>query len=175
MTTGISDLGEKRPPTQVPVLNAQRVPTICTFCAVGCGIIATVANGKVIDTEGDPYNPLNEGTLCPKGRGSMELINNPRRLTTPMIRTNPSKGFEEDPGWMRITWGDALNTIGGWTKSAVDAEILRLKTQGVFTKKESLAEEVYRFDGHEFPIGCIGSAVYNNEEAYPSTGSSGRS
>ena len=65
-TKGISEIGERRPPTQVPVLNAKRVPTICTFCAVGCGIIATVANGKVIDTEGDPYNPLNEGTLCPR-------------------------------------------------------------------------------------------------------------
>jgi formate dehydrogenase major subunit len=133
---------------------------------VGCGIIATVANGKVIDTEGDPYNPLNEGTLCPKGRGSMELINSPRRLTSPMIRTNPRKGFEEDPGWRKITWGDALNTIGDWTKSAVDAEMLRLQGMGVMQKKASKANEIYRFDGHEFPIGCIGSAVYNNEEAY---------
>ena len=137
VTANISDIGEKRPPTQVQVLNAKRIPTICTFCAVGCGIIATVANGKVIDTEGDPYNPLNEGTLCPKGRASMELINSPRRLTSPMIRTNPTKGFEEDPGWKNITWGQALNTIGDWTKSAVDAEITRLKGMGVLQKKTS--------------------------------------
>jgi len=113
------------------VLNAKRIPTICTFCAVGCGIIATVADGKVIDTEGDPYNPLNEGTLCPKGRSSMQLINSPRRLTTPLIRTNPTKGFEEDPGWRRITWGEALDTIGDWMKPAVDAEIARLKGASV--------------------------------------------
>ncbi len=166
ITPGLTKLGEQRPPTQVPVLNAKRVPTICTFCAVGCGIIATVANGKVIDTEGDPYNPLNEGTLCPKGRASTELINNPRRLTSPMIRTNPKKGFEEDPKWRNITWGEALNTIGDWMKPSVDSEISRLKTTGIMQKKASLADEVYRFDGHEHPIGCIGSAVYNNEEAY---------
>jgi len=163
---GLSNLGERRPPTQVPVLNAKRVPTICTFCAVGCGIIATVANGKVIDTDGDPYNPLNEGALCPKGRGSTELINSPRRLTTPMIRTNPTKGFDADPGWRRITWGEALNTIADWMGDAVGEEISRLQGQGVLARKPSRSDEVYHFDGHEFPIGCIGSAVYNNEEAY---------
>ena len=165
-TSGISELGEKTPPLQVPVQNARRIPTICTFCAVGCGIIATVAEGKVIDTEGDPYNPLNEGTLCPKGRGSMELINSPRRLTTPMVRTNPIKGFKSDPIWRRITWGDALNLIGDWTKSAVDEEITRLHSIGVMQSKLSKKDEAYRFDGHEFPVACIGSAVYNNEEAY---------
>jgi formate dehydrogenase major subunit len=63
LTSGVSQIGIKNPPINVPVFNARRIPTVCTFCAVGCGIIATVANGKVIDTEGDPYNPLNEGTL----------------------------------------------------------------------------------------------------------------
>ncbi len=166
LTPGLKNLGEKKPPKQVQVLHAKRIPTVCTFCAVGCGIIATVANGKVIDTEGDPYNPLNEGTLCPKGRGSFELINSPRRLTTPLIRTNPTKGFNEDPRWRNITWGQALDTIGDWMKPAIDTEISRMKGRGILTKKGSLSEEVYHFDGHEFPIGCIGSAVYNNEEAY---------
>jgi formate dehydrogenase major subunit len=166
VSPGLAIHGEHRPPTHVEVLNAKRIPTVCTFCAVGCGIIATVANGKVIDTEGDPYNPLNEGTLCPKGRGSMELINSPRRLTTPMIRTNPEKGFEHDPGWRRITWGEAFNQLGDWMKTAVESEVSRLKGQGLMSVKSSRVDEVYRFDGHEFPVGCIGSAVYNNEEAY---------
>ena len=127
ITPGLTKIGEQRPPTQVPVLNAKRVPTICTFCAVGCGIIATVANGKVIDTEGDPYNPLNEGTLCPKGRASTELLHSPRRLTSPMIRTNPKKGFEEDPKWRNITWGEALNTIGDCGADAPDRVLVAVE------------------------------------------------
>lgn len=159
--------GAVAPPSRVAeVVHAKKIPTVCTFCAVGCGIIATVANGRVIDTEGDPYNPLNRGGLCPKGRASLQLINSPRRLTTPLMRTNPNKGIEEDPGWVPIDWDSALNTIADWCASAVDDEVDRLKGLGVLKTQASLSDEKYYFDGHEFPIGCIGSAVYNNEEAY---------
>ncbi|MCW3975225.1 MAG: molybdopterin-dependent oxidoreductase [Candidatus Bathyarchaeota archaeon] len=148
------------------VIHGQKIPTICTFCAVGCGIITTVGGGKVFDTEGDPYHPINQGTLCPKGRASEQLINNPLRLAYPMMRTNPKKGIEEDPGWRTITWDEAFNVIGDWTRGAVEEEVERLRKNGIMQKKTSWDEEKYYFDGHDFPISCLGSAVYNNEEAY---------
>ena len=41
--------------------------SICPYCAVGCGQLIYTKSGKIIDIEGDPRSPINEGTLCPKG------------------------------------------------------------------------------------------------------------
>ncbi|MCD6511153.1 MAG: molybdopterin-dependent oxidoreductase [Thaumarchaeota archaeon] len=160
-----------------PEAYVKEVKTICTFCAVGCGIIAKVrGDGKVV-FEGDPDHPINRGSLCPKGLAGAQLLNNPRRLRAPLMRTNPNKGIEEDPGWVEISWSEAFERIADWMKEAVDGEIERLKSMRVKIASDeeptyhlrpsaSRKEEKYFFDGHEFPIGCIGSAVYNNEEAY---------
>ena len=45
---------------------AKEVPTLCTFC-VGCGILAYVKDGVIVNAEGDLDNPINEGALCSKG------------------------------------------------------------------------------------------------------------
>lgn len=148
------------------VIHAKKIPTICTFCAVGCGITATVANGEVIDVEGDPYNPNNSGTLCPKGRASLQLIVNPTRLEYPLKRTNPKKGIDEDPGWVRFSWEEALDLIASWVSETISGEVTRLKGKGILTPQPTRADEKYYFDGHEHPVGIIGSAVYNNEEAF---------
>ena len=41
---------------------------VCPYCAVGCGQLIYTKGGKLIDIEGNPRSPINEGTLCPKGR-----------------------------------------------------------------------------------------------------------
>src|SRR5580704_955376 len=55
--------------------------SVCPYCAVGCGQLIYTKAGKVIDIEGDPRSPINEGTLCPKGADSYQLAVNPHRLT----------------------------------------------------------------------------------------------
>jgi formate dehydrogenase major subunit len=47
--------------------------SVCPYCAVGCG--------QVVDIEGNPRSPINQGTLCPKGAASRQLILQPGRLT----------------------------------------------------------------------------------------------
>jgi Na+-translocating ferredoxin:NAD+ oxidoreductase subunit D len=47
--------------------------TVCTFCGVGCGIICHVRDGKIINAEGDPDHPINEGALCSKGSSIYNL------------------------------------------------------------------------------------------------------
>ncbi len=47
---------------------ATETKTVCPYCSVGCGIIVYTKDGKVVNAEGDPEHPINEGTLCPKGR-----------------------------------------------------------------------------------------------------------
>ncbi len=55
-------------------------PTICRLCPAHCGVLATVAQGRVIEVKGDPDNPLFQGYTCPKGRALPELHNSPTRL-----------------------------------------------------------------------------------------------
>jgi formate dehydrogenase major subunit len=57
----------------LPIRFAKETQTICPYCAVGCGIIVHTQNGRVINTEGDPDHPINEGTLCSKGSRSNRM------------------------------------------------------------------------------------------------------
>src|SRR4030042_6292067 len=89
----------------------KRTPSICGYCAGGCGVIITTINGKVVETEGDPYHPINMGSTCSKLAAYIQLVNNERRLTKPLMRTNPKKGINEDPGWIPISWDMALEIV----------------------------------------------------------------
>src|SRR5512135_2706160 len=61
---------------------ADRVGTsICPYCAVGCGQLVYAKGNQVIHVEGDPRNPINQGTLCPKGAATVGWMLNPNRLT----------------------------------------------------------------------------------------------
>jgi thiosulfate reductase/polysulfide reductase chain A len=87
------------------------VTTACGVCSPGCGIQATVRNGTVTFLQGLPGDTIGQGRLCGKGAAGAGFLYDPDRLKYPMKRTNPKKGLEEDPGWVRITWQEALDTI----------------------------------------------------------------
>src|SRR6201988_4947766 len=55
--------------------------TVCPFCAVGCGQLVYTRGGELVDIEGNPRSPINQGTLCPKGASSRQLVQQPGRLT----------------------------------------------------------------------------------------------
>ncbi len=59
---------------------AKETTTICPYCAVGCGIIVSARDGKVINTEGDPDHPINRGSLCSKGGSIYQLSVNNNRM-----------------------------------------------------------------------------------------------
>ena len=69
---------------------ATKTTSICPYCAVGCGMLVYQKDGKVIQIEGDPEHPINQGSLCPKGASVMQLVNNrrasPSRNTAPRAR-----------------------------------------------------------------------------------------
>src|SRR5947199_9015794 len=60
--------------------------SVCPYCAVGCGQLVYTKAGKIIDIEGHPDSPINEGTLCPKGADAFQLAVNPDRITHVMYR-----------------------------------------------------------------------------------------
>jgi anaerobic selenocysteine-containing dehydrogenase len=68
-------------------------------------------DGKVVKIEGDPRNPETYGHVCAKGNSGFFNRATPYRVTTPMKRTNPKKGLNEDPMWQPISWDEALDTI----------------------------------------------------------------
>ena len=55
--------------------------SICPYCAVGCGQLVYTRDGELVDIEGNPNSPISQGTLCPKGSASRQLIQQPGRLT----------------------------------------------------------------------------------------------
>uniref|UniRef100_A0A7C5LDL2 4Fe-4S Mo/W bis-MGD-type domain-containing protein n=1 Tax=Caldiarchaeum subterraneum TaxID=311458 RepID=A0A7C5LDL2_CALS0 len=138
------------------IKEGRKVPTICPYCAVGCGMLVTVVDGKVVDVEGDPQHPINEGALCSKGNAYLQLINSERRLKYPMKRTNPKKGVDQDPGWQRITWDEAFSTIA---KKVADI------FKSVYEKSVK-HQDGYYWVGKDSPIALWGSAYFNNEECY---------
>ncbi|GAA1114390.1 molybdopterin-dependent oxidoreductase [Kribbella jejuensis] len=86
----------------------RRIPTYCPLCVSKCGAIATVDDGRFVSLAPDPSHPTGQA-LCIKGKAAPELVNHPDRLLYPLRRTAP-KGAA-DPGWQRIGWDEALDTI----------------------------------------------------------------
>jgi anaerobic selenocysteine-containing dehydrogenase len=82
----------------------QQLHTYCAMCVSRCGVLATVEDGTLTKVIADPEHP--NGCICVKGTAAPEIVYAPDRLQYPMRRTRP-KG-ERDPGWVRISWDEAL-------------------------------------------------------------------
>jgi formate dehydrogenase major subunit len=64
---------------QLRIKDAKVTPSICPFCSVGCAMLVHTIDGQIVNIEGDPRSPHNEGTLCPKGAATFQLHINPNR------------------------------------------------------------------------------------------------
>lgn len=85
-----------------------KIRSYCVQCQSLCPIICDVQNGRLIKVSRDTNHP-HSTPLCPKGLAGPELVYDGQRLKYPLKRTRP-KG-EPDPGWKRISWDEALETI----------------------------------------------------------------
>jgi formate dehydrogenase major subunit len=129
--------------------------SVCPYCAVGCSLLAYTresSNGGVelLQIEGDPDSPVNEGTLCPKGASSMELAISRRRLQHPLHR---APGARE---WKRVSWDFALDRLARLVKAARDR---------TFVRRDGEGNVVNRTEG----IAFAGGAAFSNEEGYFAT------
>ena len=75
------------------------IRTTCPYCGVGCGIVATVEEGRAPRLHGDPDHPANKGKLCVKGMALGETLDLEGRLLSPQIR-----GKE-------VSWDQALDHV----------------------------------------------------------------
>jgi len=132
---------------EIRIKGAKVTTTICPYCAVGCGMIVHTKDGKVVNIEGDPDHPINEGSLCSKGASLFQIANNPKRVTKPMYRAAGATS------WKEVEWDWALDEIAKRVKKTRDE---------TFVKKNAKGQVVNRCDG----IAHVGSAALDNEECY---------
>ena len=114
---------------------------------MGCGLVAYTKDGKLVDVEGDPDHPINQGTLCSKGQAVFEVVTSPRRLKKVRYRAAGSDQWEEKD----LDW--AMKTLAQRVKATRDAAFMTKSPAGVTVNRtEALAS--------------IGGAALNNEECY---------
>jgi formate dehydrogenase major subunit len=126
--------------------------TICCYCSVGCGAVAAVENGELVNIEGDPDHPINQGSLCPKGQAIAQIHQvdgkvNKQRLTKPLYR---AAGASE---WVEKTWEEAIGMIAQKIKSTRDQ---------YFIIQDANGKTVNRCDA----IAQLGGGELDNEECY---------
>ena len=84
----------------------------CKMCiGPACGILVHKKDGVVTHVSGDPEHIANKGKLCPRGNSNVYNLYNPYRVKSPLKRTNPEKGMDIDPGWVEISWEEAMETV----------------------------------------------------------------
>ncbi len=113
-TTGdeATDLASTAPePAAYDAAEGTWCPTTCNMCFNNCSIKAHVVDGTVVELTGNPDSPIGSGHICAKGAAGIMQLYDPARITKPLKRTNPKKGFDEDPGWEEISWDEAYDTI----------------------------------------------------------------
>ena len=88
------------------------VATNCEMCFWRCGVMAEVADGKVLKLQGNPHHPLTKGKLCARGNAGIALLNDPDRLKYPQIRT----GERGEGKFRRASWDEALDFLASRLK-----------------------------------------------------------
>jgi formate dehydrogenase major subunit len=125
-----------------------RVTTsICPFCSVGCGMLVTAAEGKVVNLVGDPDHPINEGALCSKGAAVSQIANSDQRATKVLYRA--ARASE----WQEKDWGWAVQRI---------AERLKRTRDATFQERDEAGRIVNRTLG----MASLGGSAMDNEECY---------
>jgi formate dehydrogenase major subunit len=132
------------------VKSAKQTTSVCCYCSVGCGLICSTdaKTGKIINIEGDPEHPVNEGTLCAKGAASYQTTAaNEHRLTKVLYRAPNSDK------WQTKSWDWAITEIAKRIKKSRDAG---------FIMKNSKGQVVNRLEN----IAHMGSSNLDNEECW---------
>lgn len=122
------------------------VPSVCPFCAVGCGQKVYVKDEKVVQIEGDPDSPISRGRLCPKGSASLQLTTGDARESYVLYRR------PHGTDWERLDLETAMDMVA---QRIVETrrDTWQWETHGVRTR-------------HTLGIASLGGATLDNEENY---------
>jgi assimilatory nitrate reductase catalytic subunit len=83
----------------------QTFKSTCCYCGVGCGVIITAQENKIIGVKGDPDHPANYGRLCTKGSTLHLTAKLDARALYPELRINRNEQRQ------RVSWDESLNYV----------------------------------------------------------------
>ncbi len=140
----------------VPIKTGRQVPSVCPYCAVGCGQIVMADDmGRIIDIQGNPDSPINQGTLCPKGAATYQLAVNELRWTKVKYRAPGSDHWEDKP----LDW--AMERIAQLVRKTRDANFNEFQDMPD-GKGGTVSKQVM----NTYAIGSLGGATMDNEWNY---------
>ena len=134
------------------IAGAKEVHSLCPYCAVGCALIAYTKQGadgktQLLQIEGDPDSPINEGRLCPKGATAMQLATSSRRVEKPLYRAPGARSGK------RGLWDFMLDKL---------AQNIKASRDNTFVAQDANGNIVNRTEGVAF----AGGAAFSSEEGY---------
>ena len=152
---GFDVAAAKKRALDLRISGAKEVHSICPYCAVGCALIAytrqdTDGKTELLQIEGDPDSPVNEGRLCPKGATAMQLATSSRRVKAPLYRAPGSTK------WENKDWDFVLGKL---------AQNIKASRDNTFVAQDANGNIVNRTEGVAF----AGGAAFSSEEGYFAT------
>ena len=124
------------------------VRSVCPYCAVGCGQLVYVSDGRITDIEGDPDSPISRGCLCPKGAATFQLVTGDHRRHQVLYRRPSGTDVGDDPARAGHGHGRRAGASGP-----------RRDTGRTATRTASRCDARWR-------IAHLGGATLDNEENY---------
>jgi predicted molibdopterin-dependent oxidoreductase YjgC len=141
--------------------NFKEVDTVCTYCGCGCNITLFVRHNQVVRVS-SREDTINEGWLCAKGRFAYGFINNPDRLTKPLIRIAPKETPPLAKGGIRGGKPYLAEGGNGGVNSSSFKEVSWDEALDYITEKLKETKDKYGSDS----IGGLSSARCTTEENY---------
>ena len=132
--------------SELRIARAREFPSVCCFCSGGCGVIAQVVDGKLVQCEGDPDNPSNRGSNCSKGAAVEQTHHNDQRVTNVMYRAPGARN------WQIRSWDWAIDQIAKRVKDTRDRTFQTNSGDVTVNRTEAIAS--------------LGSSILNNEDLY---------
>ena len=87
------------------------IPSTCSYCGTGCGVLFQVMGGRLVDTLPMKTHPVNQGRLCIKGWNLHEHVISEKRLKSPLIK--------KDGELQETTWDEAIKTAADGLKAVI--------------------------------------------------------
>jgi formate dehydrogenase major subunit len=148
------------------IANTRAVPSVCPYCAVGCGQIISVRDNTIVNIEGNPDSPISKGTLCPKGAATYQLAVNDNRLKQVWYRAPGAKDWDKTKS---LDW--AMKRIAELVMKTRDATFRTTATRDLDGKPlRPKDEKTGKYPevrvNHTLAIGSLGGATMDNEWNY---------
>jgi predicted molibdopterin-dependent oxidoreductase YjgC len=92
-------------------MNYKIIPSTCSYCGCGCGVLFQVLDGKLAGTLPMKTHPVNQGKLCIKGWNLHEHVISDKRLTSPLVK--------KDGQLQEASWDEAIRTTAERLQSII--------------------------------------------------------